>query len=153
MQLFSGGRSGDSILVDLGETEILIDGGDRSPGVVSYLKKYVDGALEIMIATHPHADHIGGLIDVLATFEVKQIWHNGENSMSKTYSDFMFAVNSENAKVSVATRGNVIEADSQGNVSWSWKVGTRITPGSWRIVVTASLDGETISQTTYFTVY
>lgn len=45
------------------------------------------------------------------------------------------------------------EADSQGNVSWSWKVGTRTTPGSWRIVVTASLDSETISQTTYFTVY
>ncbi|MBA7653174.1 hypothetical protein ES703_61017 [subsurface metagenome] len=44
-------------------------------------------------------------------------------------------------------------ADSQGNVSWSWKVGTRTTPGSWRIVVTASLDDETISQTTYFTVY
>jgi hypothetical protein len=44
-------------------------------------------------------------------------------------------------------------ADSQGNVSWSWKVGTRTTPGSWRIVVTASLDGETVSQTTYFTVY
>lgn len=45
------------------------------------------------------------------------------------------------------------EADSQGNVSWSWKVGTRTTPGSWLIVVTASLDGETSSQTTYFTVY
>jgi len=45
------------------------------------------------------------------------------------------------------------EADSQGNVSWSWKVGTRTTPGSWRIVVTASLEGKTVSQTTYFTVY
>jgi len=45
------------------------------------------------------------------------------------------------------------EADSQGNVSWSWKVGTRTTPGSWPIVVTASLDGETISETTSFKVY
>ncbi len=45
------------------------------------------------------------------------------------------------------------EADSEGNVSWSWKVGTRTTPGSWRIVVKATLDGETVSQTTYFTVY
>jgi beta-lactamase superfamily II metal-dependent hydrolase len=102
---------GDSILIDLNDIEALIDGGDRSPGVVGYLKKYVDGPLEVMIATHPHADHIGGLVDVLAAFEVKQIWYNGENSTSKTYSDFMAAVNSENAKVSVATRGNVIEAD------------------------------------------
>ncbi|MBA7637999.1 hypothetical protein ES703_45648 [subsurface metagenome] len=45
------------------------------------------------------------------------------------------------------------EADSKGSVSWSWKVGTRTTPGSWRIVVTATLDGDTVSQTTYFTVY
>jgi len=43
-------------------------------------------------------------------------------------------------------------ADSNGNVSWTWKVSTNTTPGSWRIVVTASLGGKTASQTTYFTV-
>jgi competence protein ComEC len=102
---------GDSILVDLEDTEILIDGGDKSPGVVNYLKNYVDGPLEVMIATHPHADHIGGLIDVLSAFEVKEIWYNGETSTSKTYSDFMSAVNAENAKVNIATRGNVIQVD------------------------------------------
>jgi competence protein ComEC len=102
---------GDAILIDLGETEVLIDGGDKSPGVVSYLKDYVDGALEVMVATHPHADHIGGLILVLNNFQVEQIWHNGDRSTSQTYSDFMSAVNAGNAEVSVATRGNVIEAD------------------------------------------
>ena len=56
---------GDSILIDLGDTEILIDGGGRSPGVVPYLESYVDGAIEVMVATHPHADHMGGHIDVL----------------------------------------------------------------------------------------
>ncbi len=45
------------------------------------------------------------------------------------------------------------KADSLGDVSWTWKVGIRTTPGSWRIAVTGSLSGETISQTTYFTVY
>lgn len=45
------------------------------------------------------------------------------------------------------------EADTEGKVSWSWKVGTRTTPGSWKIVVTATLDGNTTSDTTYFTVY
>jgi competence protein ComEC len=62
---------GDSILVDLGATEILIDGGDKSPGVVAYLSDYIDGALEAVVATHPHADHIGGVIAVLNTFEVE----------------------------------------------------------------------------------
>jgi beta-lactamase superfamily II metal-dependent hydrolase len=63
---------GDSILIDLGETEVLIDGGEKSPGVVNYLKKYVDGPLEVMVATHPHSDHIGGLIAVLGAFQVQQ---------------------------------------------------------------------------------
>jgi len=102
---------GDAMLIDLAETEVLIDGGDRSPDVVAYLSNYVDGALEVLIATHPHADHIGGLISVLNDFQVEQIWHNGDTSTSKTYSDFMSAVNAENAKVSVATRGNVIEVN------------------------------------------
>lgn len=102
---------GDAILIDLNDIEVLIDGGDRSSGVVAYLNNHVDGALEAMIATHPHADHIGGLIDVLAKFEVKEIWHNGDTSTSKTYSDFMSAVNAENTKISVAARGNVIVVD------------------------------------------
>ena len=43
-------------------------------------------------------------------------------------------------------------ADSSGRVSWTWKVGTKTTPGSWKIIVTASFGGKTVSQTTYFEV-
>jgi len=100
---------GDSILVDLGDTEILIDGGDKSPGVVSYLDDYIDGPLEVMVATHPHADHIGGLIAVLANFKVDNIWLNGDTSTSQTYKEFMSAVNAEGAEVHVAKRGNQIK--------------------------------------------
>ncbi len=99
---------GDSILIDLGSEEILIDGGDRSPGVVSYLGNYVDGSLEAVVATHPHADHIGGLISVLGSFEVEEIWHNGDTATSKTYSEFMEAVQSEVADVHIGKRGDVI---------------------------------------------
>ena len=100
---------GDSILIDYDETEILIDGGDKSSGIEKYLTSYVDGAIEVMIVTHPHADHIGGLIDVLAAFEVQEIWLNGDTSTSKTYSQFMSAVNSEGAQVCEARRGDTIE--------------------------------------------
>ena len=97
---------GDSILLDLGDIEVLIDGGDKSPGVVSYIDDYVDGPLEVMVATHPHADHIGGLIAVLDAFEVDYILLNGDTSPSGTYSQFMSAVNSEGAEVFVRRRGN-----------------------------------------------
>jgi beta-lactamase superfamily II metal-dependent hydrolase len=101
---------GDSILIDLGETEVLIDGGEKSPGLVDYLKKYVDGALEVMVATHPHSDHIGGLIAVLGAFQVQQIWHNEDKSDSSTYNEFMTAVQAEGADVHVGKRGDKIVA-------------------------------------------
>ena len=102
---------GDAILVDLKEIEVLIDGGERSSGAIPYLKTYVDGPLEVMVATHPHADHIGGLIEVLDIFEVKQIWHNGDDSDSATYKNFMAAVQSENADVHTAKLHDQIVAD------------------------------------------
>jgi len=103
---------GDSILIDLGETEVLIDGGEKSPGVVDYLKKYVDGPLEVMVATHPHSDHIGGLIAVLGAFQVQQIWDNGDKSDSSTYNEFMAAVQAEGAQVHTGKRGDRITASS-----------------------------------------
>ncbi|MBA7676002.1 hypothetical protein ES703_84242 [subsurface metagenome] len=102
---------GDSILIDLGDIEMLIDGGGKSPSVVSYIDDYIDGVLEVIVATHPHADHIGGLIDVLAAFEVDEIWLNGDTSTSQTYSQFMSAVNSEGAQVYKARRGDTIEVN------------------------------------------
>ena len=101
---------GDSILVDFGETEVLIDGGNRSPRVVSYLEHYVDGDIEVMVATHPHADHIGGLIAVLDAFAVDEIWLNGETATSAIYQDFMEEVYSDYPKVMIARRGDTIVA-------------------------------------------
>lgn len=106
---------GDSILLDLGDTEVLIDGGEKSPGVVSYIDDYIDGPLEVMVATHPHADHIGGLIAVLGAFDVDEIWLNGDTTTSQTYSQFMSAVNSEGAEVFTARRGDTIQA---GNLTF-----------------------------------
>ena len=103
---------GDSILIDHGETEVLIDGGNRAPGVVTYLNDHVDGALEVMVATHPHTDHIGGLIGVLSAFEVREIWLNGDKSSSKTYQEFMSLVNAEGAAIHEARLGDSIKVGS-----------------------------------------
>lgn len=59
--------SGDSILLDYGEYEILIDaGGNKTAGttiITPYLKQYVgDNRIELAIATHGHEDHIAGFV-------------------------------------------------------------------------------------------
>ncbi len=100
---------GDSILIDLGQTEILIDGGEKNTRVADYIRPYVDGALEAMVATHPHADHIGGLLEVLQKYDVKNIWLNGDTYSTKTYTDLMNLVNTENATVHEAERGQTMQ--------------------------------------------
>lgn len=109
---------GDSILIDLADTEILIDGGgtSTSTGLIAYLRTHIAGPLEAMVATHPHADHIGGLISVLENFDVQNIWHNGYTltPTTTTYEQFMAAANSEvasiGATIHVAERGDQITA-------------------------------------------
>lgn len=101
---------GDSIFIDIGDNEILIDGGEISPGVTDYIKPYVQGKLEVVVATHPHDDHIGGLISVLQKYDVGEIWINGDNSTTNTYKNFMKVIYSENADVHTARRGDTIHS-------------------------------------------
>lgn len=86
---------------------MLIDGGEKSPGVIAYLKNYVEGNLEAVVATHPHADHIGGLIDVLQSYQVDKIFWNGETATTKTYTDFMALTKAEpNSSLQQLKRGD-----------------------------------------------
>jgi len=103
---------GDAILIDYRTVEVLIDGGETSPGVVPYLRNYVDGDLEAMVATHPHADHIGGLIDVLRSFQVDNIYWNGETATTKVYGDFMALAKAEpKALLQQLKRGDTVNVD------------------------------------------
>jgi hypothetical protein len=43
-------------------------------------------------------------------------------------------------------------ADGSGRVSWTWKVGPNTTPGTWRIVITAAVNGQTFTYETTYTV-
>ena len=85
---------GDSVLIDYGNYEILIDGGDNNKGeiVCNYIKPYIDGNIELVIATHPDADHIGGLDDVLSNYSVTKVIDSGFYYDTKTYADYINAV-------------------------------------------------------------
>lgn len=93
---------GDAALIDCGTTEVLIDGGDNGAGaaVAAYLAAYVDGPLDYLIATHPDADHIGGLDEVLAAYPVGEVIDSGRTSDTKTYADYWAAVQAEGCTLS-----------------------------------------------------
>ena len=93
---------GDAILIDNQDFEVLIDGGNNRDGkaIVTYLKDYIDGNLDLVIATHPDADHIGGLDDVIKAYDVSKIIDSGATKDTKTYEDYWQAAQNEpNCKV------------------------------------------------------
>jgi len=52
---------------------LLIDGRRRGSGVVAYLREQGVERIDLMIATHPHEDHIGGLIQVLDAMPLARV--------------------------------------------------------------------------------
>jgi competence protein ComEC len=105
---------GDAILIDKGDTDILVDGAPTSANVLAYLQGQGVDDIDLLVATHPHADHIGGLADVLAQYQVSEIWVNGDTATTQTYQSFAAAVAAEGATVREVTRGYTTQMDGLG---------------------------------------
>ena len=86
---------------------VLIDGGPVSAGerVVSYLKRSGVKRIDLLIATHPHEDHIGGLISVLDSFPVSKVWDSGHNLGTPTQRKFLERVKNRKSKFEVVREG------------------------------------------------
>lgn len=100
---------GDSILIDQGQTEVLIDAGTGSINVANFIRQYVDGPIEVVVATHTDADHIGGLDTVLSSYKILDVWTNGQTATTIAYSDFVTAVQSNGSITHIARRGGKID--------------------------------------------
>lgn len=88
---------GDAILIqDSSGYNILIDGGRNSAGptVVAYLNQMEVDQVDVMIASHAHADHIGGLIAVLKDVDitVEEVLYNGYSYDTITWNTFATSV-------------------------------------------------------------
>ncbi|MDR0879154.1 MAG: MBL fold metallo-hydrolase [Clostridioides sp.] len=93
----------DAILIKQGENAALIDGGDNDDEklVVNYLKNQGVKELEYVFATHPHADHIGGLDAVVSKIPVKHVYVSNGDAKTKTYRDFIYAMSDKGLYPSV----------------------------------------------------
>ncbi len=80
---------GDAILVQAPSQNILIDSGDRGTTVVNYLNNQGVKSLDLVIGNHPHADHIGGLINVFESIPVKEVIDPGVVHTTKTFEDYL----------------------------------------------------------------
>ncbi len=105
---------GDSILVEYDGKTMLIDAGDNNMGytVSAFLKEQKISSLDYVVATHPHADHIGGMLTILNQYPVGQFIDSGYPHTSQTYENMLTAIDTKNIPFHVAQRGETIDLAS-----------------------------------------
>lgn len=93
---------GDSNFIELPNHEtILIDAGEakNSDKIIKYIKNLGYKKIDYVIATHPHADHIGGMKDVIEAFDIGSIYMPKVASTSKTYENLLLTIQEKNLKI------------------------------------------------------
>lgn len=94
---------GDAIVVRSPAGKVaLIDSGN-DPGIVHLLRRHGIDSIDIVIASHPHADHIGGMPAVLAGFPVRFYMDNGVPHTTATYRNVLWAVRNSDVTYLAAT--------------------------------------------------
>lgn len=105
---------GDSILIQSPDGKnILVDGGTKAAGadVVAFLKTKGVNKLDYVVATHPDADHIGGLISVLNSFAVSNFVNSGKVHTTETYADLLTLINEKNINYIEPTQEDILLGD------------------------------------------
>ncbi|EJT5913773.1 ComEC/Rec2 family competence protein [Clostridium perfringens] len=102
---------GDAAYIKVNGNDILIDAGPRSNSkeLLEQLKAKNIDDFELVIATHPHEDHIGGMVDVFKEYEVKAFYSPKITHTTKTYENLVKAVKNEGLKTKELKGGMVID--------------------------------------------
>ncbi|TXH05364.1 MAG: MBL fold metallo-hydrolase [Candidatus Moraniibacteriota bacterium] len=111
---------GDAILISQGMHQVLIDGGRDGQRLLSRLGRYVtfyDRTIEMLIPTHPDADHIGCLAALLGRYQVEVVADTGARTDTKSAFLFYRDLEHEGTQTVPAIGGTALALPSGGRLS------------------------------------
>ena len=101
-------RQRDAILLEAPEGSVLVDAGQYRDAR-NYLDRKGIYELDLIIATHADADHIGGFLYVLGELAVAEVWYNGQTHTTLTFERFVDAILESDIRYHEPVRGDVHE--------------------------------------------
>lgn len=103
---------GDAILIKApGGQNILIDGGPNSR-VVERLSENLapwDRKIDLMVLTHPHDDHVSGLVNILDRFEVGKILYTGVSHDSPNYLAWLSKIKEKKLPIMIIDKAQTVD--------------------------------------------
>jgi len=122
---------GDSILIQAPSGKnVLIDGGVAFAGkgvVVPLLQKKGINKLDMVVLSHPHEDHVGGLPFVLNAFKVDMVLDSAQPHTASTYIKFLKMIKSLNIKYKAGRAGDSFDLGEGVKAYILWPKNTFIT--------------------------
>lgn len=112
------GQGASQLLVSPNGKTMLIDAGDNSKKqlMLDYMKKYGITKLDIVIGTHPDADHIGGLDTVIDNLDIGKVYLPKVSTNTKTYESLLNSIKKKGLKVTTAKAGVKLNWDEDVQV-------------------------------------
>lgn len=103
----------DGMLLIAGDTTVLIDAGntDTARDVVSYLDRFGIEELDLVVNTHPHGDHLGGIPAVLGSISAKEVWCSHTEYDTYLFSSFLQAMDKQNLTIRDPAPGTTYTSD------------------------------------------
>ncbi len=107
---------GDACIIENGEQTILVDAGYAGFGkdygkwvVMPYLKHKGIDKIDLMVMTHPHADHIGGLDTLLKNITINEIWDTHNDFESSVYDRILVGAEQNKSIISYPKPGEIYQ--------------------------------------------
>jgi len=103
---------GDAILIQKGNQQVLVDGGPTPQAISLGLGSkmpFWDRTIDLVILTHPSADHVTGLVEVLQRYKVKQVLYPDLDFESDIYTEWLRVIEEEDIEYTLAQAGQQID--------------------------------------------
>jgi beta-lactamase superfamily II metal-dependent hydrolase len=106
------GQGDSELILTPNKKVVLIDGGEQGTGIVSYLQSFGVTQIDVIVNTHPHSDHFGGLVDIFKSdIPVKKVITNGRASNTELFNQFLDGIANTKAEYVEAQRGDKFTID------------------------------------------